>query len=228
MILADKILVLRKQNGWSQEELAEKLSVSRQSISKWESASAIPDITKILEMSKIFGVTTDYLLKDDIEDAMFTDTDDDDKGIRVTLGEANEFLNSTAVYGRRIGLGVLLCILSPVPLIMLTGLIKVPLRYLYAVKEGVAIGTGVTLLLFTVAAAVAVFIFSSMKMQRFSYLKSGSFNAEYGISGVVKEKMAAFEGRYIAATVTGVALCIVSPVPLIIAGMMNASDMTCI
>ena len=53
MILADKILQLRKANGWSQEELAEKLNVSRQSVSKWESASAIPDINRILELSKI-------------------------------------------------------------------------------------------------------------------------------------------------------------------------------
>ena len=65
MIIADKILSLRKGSGMSQEELAEKLNVSRQSVSKWESAAAIPDVSKILEMSKIFGVTTDYLLKDD-------------------------------------------------------------------------------------------------------------------------------------------------------------------
>lgn len=57
MILADKILALRKQNEWSQEELAEKMNVSRQSISKWESAAAIPDINRILELSKLFGVT---------------------------------------------------------------------------------------------------------------------------------------------------------------------------
>lgn len=65
MILADKILNLRKSLGWSQEELAEKMNVSRQSVSKWESAAAIPDINRILELASIFGVTTDYLLKDD-------------------------------------------------------------------------------------------------------------------------------------------------------------------
>ena len=64
MILADKIAELRKKNGWSQEELAGQLGVSRQSVSKWESASSIPDLDKILKMSEIFGVSTDYLLKD--------------------------------------------------------------------------------------------------------------------------------------------------------------------
>ena len=52
MILADKIIELRKKNGWSQEDLAEKLDVSRQSISKWEGAQSIPDMNKILSKVK--------------------------------------------------------------------------------------------------------------------------------------------------------------------------------
>ena len=67
MILADKIILLRKRKGWSQEELAEQLNVTRQSVSKWEGAQSVPDIPKIIQMSEIFGVTTDYLLKDEIE-----------------------------------------------------------------------------------------------------------------------------------------------------------------
>ena len=61
MILADKIMNERKKNGWSQEELAEKLSVSRQSVSKWEGAQAVPDLQKIIAMSEVFGVSIDYL-----------------------------------------------------------------------------------------------------------------------------------------------------------------------
>ena len=67
MILADKIINERKKNGWSQEELAQMLSVSRQSVSKWESAQAVPDLNRIIQMAKIFNVSTDYLLKDEIE-----------------------------------------------------------------------------------------------------------------------------------------------------------------
>ena len=65
MILADKIIDLRKKNGWSQEELAEKLGVSRQAVSKWESAQAIPDLGRVLAMADLFSVTTDYLLRDE-------------------------------------------------------------------------------------------------------------------------------------------------------------------
>ena len=67
MKLSDKIIRLRKSNGWSQEDLAEKLNVSRQAISRWEGATAQPDAANILQLSKLFGVTTDYLLNDEYE-----------------------------------------------------------------------------------------------------------------------------------------------------------------
>ena len=63
MNLADRILELRKQKGISQEELADKLGVSRQAISKWESEQSVPEMDKIIRMSDFFEVTTDYLLK---------------------------------------------------------------------------------------------------------------------------------------------------------------------
>ena len=68
MLLSEKIMSLRKRNGWSQEELAQQLGVSRQSVSKWESMASMPDIQKIMAMSELFGVSTDYLLKDELEE----------------------------------------------------------------------------------------------------------------------------------------------------------------
>ena len=65
MKLAEKLFELRKEKGWSQEKLAEQINVSRQSISKWESGQVLPEIEKIIELSKIFQVTTDYLLLDE-------------------------------------------------------------------------------------------------------------------------------------------------------------------
>lgn len=67
MKLPDKIVGLRKSNGMSQENLAEKLDVSRQAISRWESGAAMPDANNILQLSKLFDVTTDYLLNDDYQ-----------------------------------------------------------------------------------------------------------------------------------------------------------------
>ncbi len=68
MILADKIISLRKKAGWSQEDLAEKLGVTRQSVSKWEGAQSVPDMDKVVQMSRLFGVSTDFLLKDELEE----------------------------------------------------------------------------------------------------------------------------------------------------------------
>lgn len=63
MILADKITALRKKAGWSQEELAQQLGVTRQSVSKWEGAQSIPDLDKILQISRIFANNTDIKMR---------------------------------------------------------------------------------------------------------------------------------------------------------------------
>lgn len=63
MTIADRIQSLRKQKGMSQEELADKIGVSRQAVSKWESEQSTPDLDKVVIMSELFEVTTDYLLK---------------------------------------------------------------------------------------------------------------------------------------------------------------------
>ena len=64
MTIGDKILSLRKARGWSQEELAEKVGVTRQAISRWEANSAKPDADKIVDICDLFGVSADYLLRD--------------------------------------------------------------------------------------------------------------------------------------------------------------------
>lgn len=67
MKLSDKLVGLRKSAGMSQEELAEKLNVSRQAVSRWEMGTAMPDAANILQLSKLFHVTTDYLLNEEYE-----------------------------------------------------------------------------------------------------------------------------------------------------------------
>ena len=71
-MLSEKLYKLRKNSGLSQEQLAEQLNVSRQAISKWEQGTAVPESEKLISISNYFGVTVDYLLKDDTEDTMNT------------------------------------------------------------------------------------------------------------------------------------------------------------
>ena len=88
MILADKIITLRKKAGWSQDELAQQLNVSRQSVSKWEGAQSMPDMERIVQLSRLFGVTTDYLLKDELEAEEYSPADNESALRRVTMEEA--------------------------------------------------------------------------------------------------------------------------------------------
>lgn len=99
MILADKIIHLRKKYNMTQEELAEKLNVSRQSISKWEGSLSTPDLNKVIAMSNIFGVTTDYLLNDEISKEDVEGSDVSEEGwMSISLEMVNSYLRETKVY----------------------------------------------------------------------------------------------------------------------------------
>ena len=62
MTLGEKIQALRKSHNWSQEQLAEQIGVTRQALSKWENGTAVPDTSNVVQLARLFGVTTDYLL----------------------------------------------------------------------------------------------------------------------------------------------------------------------
>lgn len=79
MSLSKKIYELRKANNLSQEQLAERISVSRQSISKWEAGETIPEIERIIELSKIFNVSTDYLLLSSVVEDLTSRTEQIEK-----------------------------------------------------------------------------------------------------------------------------------------------------
>ena len=160
MILADKIIDLRKKNGWSQEELAEKLGVSRQAVSKWESAQAIPDLGRVLAMADLFSVTTDYLLRDENEaptPAAVEDGASESSVRRVSMEEASAFLALCRKQAPTRALAVSLCVLSPIPLLMI----------LSRTGEGPAAGVGsiigVVILLLLVVAAVVIFLRQAWK-----------------------------------------------------------------
>ena len=79
MSLSEKLQTLRKENGLSQEELAEKLGISRQAVSKWESGQSTPDLNKLIVISKLYNVTIDSLVKDNYEFDLLEDSVDNNK-----------------------------------------------------------------------------------------------------------------------------------------------------
>ena len=214
MILADKIIRLRKKNGWSQEELAEKMNVSRQAVSKWEGAQTVPDLGKVLQLSQLFGVTTDYLLKDEIEDEEFTDNGDTEIAVkRITLQEANVFLQWRQVAAKRIALATFICILSPIPLLVLGAATEVPSLCL---SDNLGAGLGVIILILMVALAVAVFVLCGFKNGPYEFLDQEPFEAEYGVKGMVKEAQRAYRATYVKFNAIATCICVLSPVPLLI------------
>lgn len=220
MILADKIILMRKQQGWSQEQLAEQLGVSRQSVSKWEMGLSIPDLDKIVKMSRIFGVSTDYLLKDEVEEmpkgaTVQTATSFEDDSIFVSLEDANTYMSLCEKLSSIFAIGVALCIISPVPLIFLAGLSEQPK---YTTYEDVMACIGVAILLLIVAAAVAILVVCGMQLSRWDFLENQAITLEYGVKGIVEKKHSQYEKTFITSITVGVVLCIVGVVPLLVAG----------
>ena len=228
MILADKIIENRKKNGWSQEDLAEKLGVSRQSVSKWESAQAIPDMKKILQLSEVFGVSTDYLIKDEIEEKPAMEPAPVDNGLEetvrsVSMEEAVSFLKYNETAARRISTGVMLCILSPVLLILLGGLAEAGFIQM---EESIAELGGTAILLIMIAAAVGIFIREGMRGKQYEYLEKIDIDTEYGVNGMVKERRDAYAETHSRRLIIGVMLCIISAVPLLAAHAVRYSNNT--
>ena len=87
MVLGEKLLYLRKKQGMSQEQLAAKVTVSRQAISKWELGESLPDTENILQLTKIFNVTADFLLNDEIDIPVAVAIDENDKDVSQSLLE---------------------------------------------------------------------------------------------------------------------------------------------
>lgn len=222
MILADKIVTLRKKFGWSQEELAEKMNVSRQSISKWESASSIPDLNKILMLSEIFGVSTDYLVKDDIEEVEGVSEDTDPEIKKITLEEAREYLENKRAAAKLISRGVLLCIYSIVPLLFLEALTENPGINL---SSDIASALGLILLFAIVAIGVVQFLRTSQYSDDFEKLQNTPFELAYGVRSIYVEKYKEYKPEYIRKISLSVTLFVMSVVPLLTVSLLISSDM---
>lgn len=228
MILADKIIENRKKNGWSQEDLADKLGVSRQSVSKWESAQAVPDMKKIVMMSEVFGVSTDYLLRDDIEEPAEPEITPVDNGLEdtvrsVSMEEASSFLEHNERAARRISTGVMMCILAPVLLIVAGGLAEAEL---ISVSETAATAAGTAILLVIIALAVALFVREGMRGKRYEYLDNTAIDTEYGVSGMARSRRDSYAEKHSRLLIMGIMMCILGAVPMLLLEITRYSNNT--
>lgn len=110
MTFGEKLFQLRKEKGFSQEALAEKVNTTRQAISKWENGQGYPETEKRLMIGNIFGVSMDYLLKDSVEP-----NNDKESGYYVSKEMAEGYLLSAHKVSKYMALGFFLIVLSFIP-----------------------------------------------------------------------------------------------------------------
>lgn len=228
MILADKIIDLRKKNGLSQEQLAAKLGVSRQSVSKWEGAQSTPDMDKVLKLADLFGVSTDYLLRDEVEAPAEAPTEVPDQPVGaqdepldpVSMEEANAFLAENERHATRVATGVGLCVLSCVPLLAFAGADEAGVL---GMTEEMAASVGVAILLVLVAAGVALFIVSGSRMKRYEHLQKNPLDTAYGVDGLVRERRGRGEHARTVQVAVGVVLCIIAAIPVLLSAAVSST-----
>lgn len=213
MTFSEKISALRKQKGWSQEELSEKLMVTRQAVSKWESAQSMPDLDKLVQLSEALGVSTDYLLKDEqAQSAPVPATAEQTvKPRHVTQEEARRYLQLQTAAIPKTTLGVALCVWSPIALI---GLPVLRSTLNWGFPEEICSGIGLCVLLVMVAAGVALLLTASGKLREFEYLEREPIETDNGAREQalhMQREMASFCTRQ---NTIGVVLCILSVLPL--------------
>lgn len=212
MIFADKIIQLRKQRGWSQEELAERMHVTRQSVSKWESMQSVPDIERVVQLSELFGVSLDYLLKDDVKDSEQIGNEKSENEIRnVSMEDAKNFLEIKASTAKPIAAGVFLCIISPICLLVLGALSENRQNFM---SENFAGGVGLIVLLILVAIAVVIFIMNASKTHSFAFMDKEPFETAYGVREMVQNCKSQYRKTFTINIVVGVCICILAAVPL--------------
>lgn len=221
MILADKIINLRKKLGISQEQLAEQLGVSRQSVSKWESMQSMPDTAKIIQLAEIFGVSTDYLLKDDIEEVeqhFLKETSKESSAIEVSIEEANAFLTANETRAEKVSLGVFFNGIASMFLIFMLYLSKSVFKN-FDIK--IATLTGIILMFASVTYGVFLIVSSNNKMKKYKYIEEKEIDTAYSVDEELKEKREQYEKTHAVLSVTGISLCILSGAVVVVTALMN-------
>ena len=202
MSLGDNLLFLRKKDNITQEQLAERLQVSRQSVSKWESDTAYPEMDKILQICDLFHVSMDNLVRNDVS--------------LLYIGDKTEYDNHMNAFAKMISLGVGLILLGNSLMFLLEGL---NMKYLWFYEEyydalGVYVKEGregvfVGVLLVFVAVAVAIFILYGMRYSSY-WKKNPNLSQFYS-----QEEVDDFRRKFAAMITVGITMILIDVIILI-------------
>lgn len=227
MTFSEKLVGLRRKAGLSQEELASRLEVSRQAVSKWESGQTLPDLERAAALSRLFGVSLDYLLKEELE-APEAPQAEPARPARTGKAsapgepeEARQVLELSRAAAQKMALATGLCIVSPTALILLAALSE---NSWFALGEAQAAGVGLCALLVLVAAAVGLFLRCGALTGAYAYLEKEPIEQEPGVEEWVRRQREAFWVEYHNGNIWGTVLCILSMLPIFAAMVFAGPD----
>ena len=215
MILGEKITELRKRSGLSQEQLGDRLGVSRQAVSKWEMSQAMPDIGRILAMSEFFEVPADFLLKDKYDLSALAGHPGlpvmpADSTKRVSLEEVQAYFQDQRRFAEKIVMGIVLFFISPAAGIFLT--------VTDDFRRGM-LGVIIQVMILT-AAAVAV-IPAVRQMSRYRYFRQPNRELDYGVKSIAEENKRNFEHTHLLGILTGIVLLMTSVIPMMVCAVLT-------
>lgn len=197
MILADKIINLRKKEGMTQEDLAGEIGVSRQSVSKWESSMAMPDLDKIVKLSQIFSVSTDFLLDDNLGmEQIIVDEKIEDTARVIDLDLLNRYYSAYDKVAKFISLATFLVITSPIAFMTL---------------ENTSESLAIVVFLGLIACAVGLFINSGFAISKFEFIEKEPYNFSYGVEGVIDKNLKDYMPKLKKNIIIAIAIFILSP-----------------
>ena len=215
MKLSEKIIYLRRQQGWSQEELADYLGVSRQSVSKWESGASTPELDRIVQLCTLFGLTADTMIRDDLDLDGTIETSRDSKPI-VSLQEAYAYLADYQVVAQKLALGTAACVACPAILVALGNF-----------SDILCTAVGLPALFLMVAWGVWMFINTGTITSRYRHIEKRRFIPSPGVTEWAREAREQFRPALVREIAAGAALCVLSPAPIMLmSGLFEALWMT--
>lgn len=212
MKLGQKIAGLRKKSSLSQEALAEKMNVSRQAVSKWESNQSIPDIEKIVDLSELFGVTTDYLLKNGTPSFELPGKSSEEKIEKalpaITDQEIDQYLEVAKKAAHFESLSIALFFLAIASFCLFSTLVFISHNIFGTVAY--------TAPIIIIAIALGYFIHAKLMMHEFKSITQNKFALTSTQNDLIDSSAHEFRNKNNRRIVIGVVLCILAIIPLIL------------
>lgn len=215
MNISEKIILLRQQQDWSQEELASLLGVSRQAVSKWELGDSTPDLERIIRMAELFQISTDMLVRDDLN------VQPEEGLSRLSDGQAQEFIETRMKYTPVLIIGIMLCILAPIPLIVLPGGWEAGYFHALLPSADAAALSGLVILLALIVIAVGLIVYSSSQLDRFEWMETSPFLISQSTRRQARHELEVCSKQVTILTTAGICLIILGVIPLVALSMLN-------